>query len=65
MKKILSMLLSLALCLCLLEIHEGNLPKWNDSPNMPGFSTVDQENPEEPGLSINNDAGPGERNENT
>lgn len=63
MKKIVSMLLAFALCLCLLEIPTGNLPKRGDTPDIPGFSTVEPEKPKEPVRPMDDDEGPGERNE--
>ena len=39
------MLLSLALCLCLLEVSVGNLPKGDGTPNNPGFSIMEPEKP--------------------
>lgn len=65
MKKIVSMLLAFALCLCLLEVSIGNLPNGDDTPDNPGFSTVEPENPEEPVQPMDDSGGPGDRDENT
>ena len=58
MKKLVSVLLSFVLCLCLLVFSMENAPNRN-------VIAVDLETPEEPVQPMNDDEGPGERNENT
>lgn len=65
MKKVVSILLSLALCLCFLATSMGNMPNGSITPNDPDLTTMEPESPEEPVQPMNDDDGPGERNENT
>ncbi len=62
MKKVVSVLLSLALCLCFLAASMGNKPNGSSTPNDPDLTTVEPETPEEPVQPMNDD-GPGDRNE--
>lgn len=59
MKKLMSMLLSLALCLCLLEVPVNNLHNDGKEPADWGIGTVEPKNPEEPVCPMNDDF-PGE-----
>lgn len=59
MKKLMSMLLSLALCLCLLEAPVNNLHNGGKEPADSGIGTVEPKNPEEPVRPMN-DGFPGE-----
>lgn len=65
MKKLVSVLLSFVLCLCLLVFSMENAPNRNGTPDDPNLITVDPEIPEESVQPMNDDEGPGERNENT
>lgn len=64
MKKLISMLLSLALCLCLLEVPVNNLHNDGKEPADSGISTAEPKNPEDPLRPMNDgEEGPGGRGE--